>query len=385
MDIIHMETAYAPAERLPYEEVKKEAVVLHEIDSLKHMVDSAPNLFMILNKYRQIVYANKTTMSFLGESNPADVLGLRPGEAFNCINSNKTEGGCGTAKFCRTCGAVNAILSSLQGVEDIWECRIVQKDNNSLDLRVWATPYRANGSKFSFFSVQDISDEKRRKVLERIFFHDIINTASGLKMYSELINQIDSNYARKIAGSVLRIADSICDQINAQKEISAAENNELAVRPEIINVYKLMKDIAEYFMAQDYTKNKNIEIEHNAVRADFFSDRNLLNRVLGNMMKNALEASFENDTIRLSCKQEGNTIIFSVHNPTVMPVNVKYQVFQRSFTTKGPGRGLGTYSIKLISEKYLNGRAFFSSNKDSGTTFSVQYPLKLSKRFIDGI
>ncbi len=52
---------------------------------------------------------------------------------------------------------------------------------------------------------------------------------------------------------------------------------------------------------------------------------------------------------------DAEMIEFWVHNHAVMPESVQRQVFQRSFTTKGRGRGLGTYSVKLLTERYLEG------------------------------
>jgi len=63
-----------------------------------------------------------------------------------------------------------------------------------------------------------------------------------------------------------------------------------------------------------------------------------------------------------------------VHNAAVMLPTVQLQIFSRSFSTKGNGRGLGTYSIKLISEKYLRGHVAFVSNANEGTQFTVRYP-----------
>lgn len=58
-----------------------------------------------------------------------------------------------------------------------------------------------------------------------------------------------------------------------------------------------------------------------------------------------------------------------------MPEQVRLQVFQRSFSTKGePGRGIGTYSIKLFGETYLGGRVSFSSQEPEGTTFTLVVP-----------
>jgi sensor histidine kinase regulating citrate/malate metabolism len=100
-------------------------------------------------------------------------------------------------------------------------------------------------------------------------------------------------------------------------------------------------------------------------------------RVIGNMVKNALEACRPGDTVTLRCRASHDGIEFDVHNPGAMPRNVQLQVFQRSFTSKGDGRGLGTYSMKLLSERYLGGRVSFTSEAVSGTTFSAWYPLHL--------
>jgi sensor histidine kinase regulating citrate/malate metabolism len=60
-----------------------------------------------------------------------------------------------------------------------------------------------------------------------------------------------------------------------------------------------------------------------------------------------------------------------VRNDTIIPENVKMQLFQRSFSTKGQGRGIGTYSIKLLTENYLKGKVSFISNETERTVFSV--------------
>jgi sensor histidine kinase regulating citrate/malate metabolism len=65
-------------------------------------------------------------------------------------------------------------------------------------------------------------------------------------------------------------------------------------------------------------------------------------------------------------------IYFSIKNPGLIPAEVQSQIFQRSFSTKGKGRGLGTYSIKLLTERYLNGSVGFTSSIERGTEFFVK-------------
>ena len=96
------------------------------------------------------------------------------------------------------------------------------------------------------------------------------------------------------------------------------------------------------------------------------------------MVKNALEASKAGDTVTLGCQLAAGGVEFWVHNPTFIPRNVQLQVFQRSFSTKATDRGLGTYSMKLLSERYLKGRISFTSSPAGGTVFTASYPKLLS-------
>ena len=61
--------------------------------------------------------------------------------------------------------------------------------------------------------------------------------------------------------------------------------------------------------------------------------RRLLTRVLGNLIKNALEASTRGTTVTVSVHNRG-TPTFCVHNESAMSEEVKAQMFQRSFSTK---------------------------------------------------
>ena len=77
------------------------------------------------------------------------------------------------------------------------------------------------------------------------------------------------------------------------------------------------------------------------------------------------------------CAGEGDDVRFWVHNPMFMPPSVRLQIFKRSFSTKGSGRGLGSYSVKILTECYLKGKVGFTSSKEGGTTFFVILPKHL--------
>lgn len=105
------------------------------------------------------------------------------------------------------------------------------------------------------------------------------------------------------------------------------------------------------------------------------ADDRLLLRVLVNMLKNAFEASEPGSEIRLWHERNGGHHLFNVWNPGKIDDDVAPRIFQRYFTTKNNhGRGLGTYSMKLIGERYMGGEVSFVSN-DEGTTFTFRLPV----------
>jgi hypothetical protein len=78
----------------------------------------------VVNGERQIVLVNDKAEELLEQDQP-ELLGKRPGEAFNCVHSQDHAGGCGTSQFCRYCGAVQAILHSREeATPDVQDCRL---------------------------------------------------------------------------------------------------------------------------------------------------------------------------------------------------------------------------------------------------------------------
>ncbi len=369
-------TQFAPAERALLHEIIAQAEQFQATLPETHAILSAlPDVVVVLNRQRQIIFANRSMLTLL-ERDSEQLLGLRPGEALDCIHASETPGGCGTTAFCSTCGAVRAILMSQRGQADVQECRIIVRgSSDALDLRVWATPYQMDGEHLTVFTLQDIRDEKRRRVLERIFFHDVLNTAGAISAAAEIIVDAGSEPPQEVVELLGVVTDRLVEEIKAQRDLLAAESYEYAVSLGPVNAHHLLRSLAQTYSQHPVAAGRSIKIVPPDEALGFLSDARLLRRVLGNMLKNALEASEPGGVVTLGCRGSGQEIEFWVHNPGVMPRDVQLQVFQRSFSTKGSGRGLGAYSMKLLSERYLQGKVTFDSTPATGTTFRAIYPL----------
>jgi hypothetical protein len=375
-----LSTQFAPAERISGDELQRQ--VDYFKDPAVHTVaDASPDIMLVLNRHRQAVFANHRLADVLGLDDPDVVYGQRPGEIFGCIHSRENEAGCGTTESCSTCGAVRAILNGLAGKADVQECRILQYPNNSpLDLRVYTTPLMIGNEPYTFFALSDISNEKRRSALERIFFHDIMNTAGGLRGTVWLLGMANSEAELKgIRKDLDVLSEGLIDEIKAQRQLLAAENNELVPQMDSLHTRDIFNAVAGSYQGLVVARGKQVKIDEQTVGIQFISDKTLLRRVIGNMTKNALEACEVGDTVTLGCDLSGGSLRFWVHNLGVLPREIQLQIFQRSFSSKGTGRGLGTYSMKLLGERYLKGKVSFTSNFEDGTIFQIVLPLSVQE------
>lgn len=343
-----------------------------DIDVLSGVV---PALLMILNKQRQIVYVNNRVLTLLNVQEMAQICGRRPGEAFRCSHALSANQGCGTTSFCRTCGALQAILSAQRGQPDMRECRMMLDNGAAMDLRVWTMPVQLNNESFTIFSVLDICDEKRRRALERVFFHDIMNTAVGMRGLSDLLGSGTPDDVQRFQPIILELAEKMIEDIQAQRDLLNAEKNSLSVKPVEIQSSALVAEVVRMYSTFAEAHKVVVVAADSITDVVFTSDVVLLRRVLGNLIKNAIEASPPGDTVTIDCQADAGDVVFWVHNPAVIPQDVQLQLFQRSFSTKGEGRGLGTYSVKLLTENYLKGSVSFQSVEGKGTVFIARYPV----------
>lgn len=371
-----LNTKFAPAERENREELERKIAIFRDNAILNEYLNKVPAVFLILNKYRQIVYMNNGALEFTGLGDITSIIGERPGEVLGCIHSRREEGGCGTADSCTYCGAINAVLESQKGKSSVKECRLILgNDEKSYDLRVWASPLVLNNEDFTAVTLQDIQNEKWRSFLERIFFHDILNTATGLQGTIDLlINFKDKVNTDELMERVRRITNNLIKEIQSQQLLIAAENDVLEISPAIFSSVEILNDVIKTYENDDLTKGKILKIAPQSKDVEITTDQTLLRRILGNMIKNAIEAVPENSTITIGCKVDGEKINYWVHNPGFIPQNIQLQIFNRSFSTKGHGRGLGTYSMKLLSS-FLKGTVTFTTSEENGTTFNVTIPI----------
>lgn len=373
---------FASALRLTSEQLLGEQELISSQKFFTGIFGSITGIGAVLNKHRQIVYVNDDFLDMMGLEGIESIIGNRPGEVLSCIHARNKTGGCGTTHACKYCGTHNAIIESqVTGKKISREAMITTRPNGrykSLDLKVISNPVTISGHNFLVLVIQDISSEKRRLALERIFFHDLLNCAGGLNGLLSLLKEGKSpKIERQLIDMSEEASRDIIEEIQVQRQIYAAENGDLQIKLGTVNSVRIISSAISKIGFHESGRDRKIIIEENTADIDFETDSSILLRVIINLLKNALEATPAGGTVRIGADDLGNMIRFRVKNELLMPQDVQYQLFQRSFSTKGIGRGLGTYSIRLLTENYLRGQVSFVSNETERTIFMID----LNKKF----
>ena len=339
------------------------------------VLEAADGVVLVLNTQRQVVAANARG-PFTGP--PESVFGLRPGEALACVNA-RAAGDCGVAPACRQCGALGAILrchGEARSIEAECLLRTELPGAAGLELNVRATPLDVEGHRLTAMSLRDVSAEKRRDALEQLFLHDVLNTVAGLRGWT----------ARLRRGTVQATAASErIDQLTAQLEreirdhraLMLAERGELVLEPAPVLAADLLANLGAVFSSHSVARERRLSFAPAPANLVLETDAPILLRVLVNMVVNALEATAPGGEVRVAASGSQDHVRFQVHNAGEIPATVQTRIFQRSFSTKAArGRGLGTYGMKLLGERYLGGAVAFTSDAESGTAFTIRLPVR---------
>ena len=183
---------------------------------------------------------------------------------------------------------------------------------------------------------QEILEQKDRI---RAFRHDYLNILTSLKLS---IEHEDLNAIREVYENVLR--ESGQQFYNSKFDIAKLSHIE---NPAVKSVLS-----AKLLEAQN--KGIGISVEIDEPVRDLFIEVLDFITFLSILCDNAIEASLESEDpqLTLAMLQETNSLILIVENSTKAEKIDLARIFERDYSSKGEGRGLGLYKIQQLLEKY---------------------------------
>lgn len=372
-----MQTYFAPVERTNDCDLAAEVEMVSNNPVISGLLHSISGLLAVLDDHRQVVALNDSFLQMLGIEDVSESLGLRPGEVLQCIHAHAEPAGCGTTRYCSTCGAAIAIVTSLdqdKPAERI--CALsARRGDRDLDiaLLVRSHPIMIEKRRFLLLFLQDITQQQQRAALERTFFHDVNNMLSLLVGASELL--VEKN-PTKLARSIYQASLRLNREIAIQRCLSQSDHFSYQPVWQVITARQAQDELQSFFTNHPVAYKKKIEFQEIYPIVSVKTDLSLLLRVLCNMVINALEATGENGLVKIWIEHEGNDLSLNVWNEQEIPEEIAHRIFQRNFSTKQQhGRGVGTFSMKLFGEGILGGKVHFKTSPEAGTVFILSLPL----------
>jgi signal transduction histidine kinase len=146
--------------------------------------------------------------------------------------------------------------------------------------------------------------------------------------------------------------------------------------PVEVNLIDQLKITLELFRDTD---NTTFEVEWpRENKIIVYADKEHLNGVFSNLIKNGIQSVPQQREGKINVSMEvrsDKAIVAISDNGTGISDELQKKLFTPNFTTKSSGMGLGLSIVKKYVES-ANGRIWFESEADTGTTFYVELPLK---------
>ena len=282
-------------------------------------------------------------------------------------------------------GSTLATALSTLGVD---ETRMIT-DANGRRLRCQRAQFIDRGFGRSYVLIEELTAELNRSEREtyekliRMISHEVTNTVAATNSLLESCR----NYASELACDEHR-----ADYSNALDVLITRNHNlneftkgfsDLVKLPEPqreeIDLGDLLKAMQTMFGAELKTRNIALKIFAEPDLPRLSMDRNQMDQVLMNVIKNAAEAIERDGEIDIAARRHNDSVALVISDTgSGLNEQVRWNLFKPFFTTKKHGQGLGLTLVKEILTQH--GFAFSLGPAERGSRFRIEMPIRRAER-----
>ena len=217
---------------------------------------------------------------------------------------------------------------------------------------------------------------KLREEVERITRHDLKSPLSAsLTTAEQLLDSAYLGIEQRESIELIRDATrEVIDLINRSLDVFKMECGTYQCNPSSIDLVKLTQRVVNEFRAS--AKEQGIVINFDGPLLAFgLVEESTTRSALGNLIKNAVEASSSGHKVSVQVGLNEDHIEICIHNPSAIPEDIRETFFAKYATSgKSGGTGIGTYSAKLMIEAQ-HGSIHFDSSVSEGTNIFINLPI----------
>lgn len=243
-------------------------------------------------------------------------------------------------------------------------------------------------------SLQDIQSEldatqaEAWEDLVRVLTHEIMNSITPVtslaQTAAEVVDDVvsketrgepitdDLHDLRNAVSTVARRSDSLTQFVDSYRQISRLAPPE----KKRVSISGLFDEVMRLAAAECRRDNVEFDSEVTPQSLDVYADRDLLEPVLLNLLRNAWQATalVERPRVRLTARlnRRNNVVIEVSDNGPGVPEDVVKKVFVPFFTTKERGSGVGLALARQVMIAH-GGFIRLARNASGGATFSLTF------------
>ncbi|MCG8614888.1 MAG: response regulator [Desulfobacterales bacterium] len=217
-----------------------------------------------------------------------------------------------------------------------------------------------------------------REDVEQISRHDLKTPLNKIVSLPRLMMGDDSMPVSHHGSlrTIERAGLTMLDMINHSLDLVKMERGTYGFEPESVNVSRVVERVVADLLHAAEEKGCRLQIDNGGEDLRISGEALLCYSLVANLVRNAVEASPENEVIRISvCLMEKGFSALTVKNRGDVPEAIRECFFEKYATAgKKGGTGLGTYSARLMA-RTMGGDVTMSTGPDEGTEIRVTLPV----------
>ena len=204
--------------------------------------------------------------------------------------------------------------------------------------------------------------------------------ANALVSITESISRTQSENQKEIStsvGELLHIVSHIQEILNIQRQLVRNHGPSQERRP--VNLIEILDNCRSMLMASIEKKGVKLTVALKAANHIIKGDHTKLMQVILNVLKNSLEAinmESDNKCIAVSLDSDDKHIELKIiDNGQGFDKETSRKFFQRGFTTKKSGTGLGLYNCRSIVESHAGTFNIVSEGVGKGAITTIKFDI----------
>jgi len=369
-----------------------------ERDKLDTILHSIGDGVFVVDRNLEVILVNDTAASMTGFS-ADEILGKKYSDRFNFIFED-------TGKI--NDEFIKNVFETKKVQEMSRHTVLIRKDGTRIQAADSAAPLFDGGMNIIGCVVvfRDVSKEREVDRAKTEFVslasHQLRTPLSSINWYTEMLLSGDAgelnDEQKKYLNEVYTGNQRMVELVNALLDVSRLELGTFIVEPEIIDLSKLIQDVAKEQKPQIDAKKLKFDERFTENLPKINADPKLLHIVFQNLLSNAIKYTPEEGLINFNVrfvkigenvdgrKVNEDSIMIAVSDTGYgIPDYQQDKIFSKLFRADNirgketEGTGLGLYIVKAVVE-HSGGQIWFESKENKGTTFYITLPLAGMKK-----